>query len=424
MVAIHGVARDVFEQRLKECLSPTQPIRTAQFLRGREQKLEEIRRALVAPGRQIFIHGDRGVGKTSLAQTAAYEHQSASNSPVLLTCDPASNFYRIVQDMGARLLGADPMVQKTISQTKGNISFKSLLSIEMMKSVELGRIPDVRSINEAVGLIDFLARHHSNSPVVVVDEFERISEASDRMLFADLIKQLGDQSVPIRLLFCGIGSSMDELLDAHHSCYRYLTSVALERLDHNARLAIIAGACAPFDLSIDDTTRYRISIISDGFPHYVHLVMEKLLWEVLMDTETVSQVSARHYTAAIRAAVQDIEPHLRAMYEQAIRKYNDDYEEVLWAVADNHQLTRRSADVFESYQRIMKRRERNPLPRDRFNQRMNSLKGASFGAILKANRQGWYAFTENVVRGYVRLRAEEKGLELDADHPLLRSSTK
>jgi uncharacterized protein len=66
-----------FEKALKQTLSPTTPIRSAEFLRGRDKKLEDIRRAVIQPGRHIFIYGDRGVGKTSLAQTAAFEHQSA-----------------------------------------------------------------------------------------------------------------------------------------------------------------------------------------------------------------------------------------------------------------------------------------------------------------------------------------------------------
>src|SRR5262249_2854135 len=40
------------------------------------------------------------------------------------------------------------------------------------------------------------------------------------------------------------------------------------------------------------------------------------------------------------------------------------------------------------------------------------------GSILKANRQGWYEFAEAVVGGYVRLRAEHRGIELGSDHPL------
>src|ERR1700683_2373735 len=68
-MAIKGFNRPLFEQTLTRTLSPTTPIRAPSQLRGREKLLEDIRRSLVQPGRHIFIHGDRGVGKTSLAQT-------------------------------------------------------------------------------------------------------------------------------------------------------------------------------------------------------------------------------------------------------------------------------------------------------------------------------------------------------------------
>ena len=77
-MAIKGISRDEFIRLLPQLLTPTTPIRSAEFLRGRDKILEDIRRAFIQPGRHVFIHGDRGVGKTSLAQTAAIEHQSAN----------------------------------------------------------------------------------------------------------------------------------------------------------------------------------------------------------------------------------------------------------------------------------------------------------------------------------------------------------
>ncbi|HEU0156585.1 MAG TPA: hypothetical protein VFQ82_10995, partial [Stellaceae bacterium] len=60
------------------------------------------------------------------------------------------------------------------------------------------------------------------------------------------------------------------------------------------------------------------------------------------------------------------------------------------------------------------------LLRKRFNQRINRLKREAHGRILVATRTGWYEFRENLVRGYVRLRAEHAGVPLEVDHPLLR----
>ena len=159
-------------------------------------------------------------------------------------------------------------------------------------------------------------------------------------------------------------------------------------------------------------------MISDGFPHYVHLLTEKLLWQVFEDPNEIVETLPQHYTGAVSAAVVEIEPHLKVMYERATLKYKADYASVLWAVADHHSLKRRSVDIFASYKRIVLSKGETPLERDKFNQRMNTLKRPAHGSILKANRQGWYEFGEAVVRGYVRLQAEANGVQLGNEHPL------
>jgi hypothetical protein len=65
----------------------------------------------------------------------------------------------------------------------------------------------------------------------------------------------------------------------------------------------------------------------------------------------------------------------------------------------------------------MAARGKEPLDRNRFNQRINSLKQASHAHILTGTRQGWYEFTEKMIRGYVRLRAELANVILEVDHP-------
>lgn len=136
--------------------------------------------------------------------------------------------------------------------------------------------------------------------------------------------------------------------------------------------------------------------------------------------ENLKRVRAIDFTAAITNAVLDIEARLRGLYEKATKKYNNDYEEVLWAVADDPLLSRRSSEIFSSYLRVCNvHGNDNSLSREKFNQRMNALKQPSAGAILIATRTGWYSFNENMVRGYVRLRAEQQGVELEPDHPLL-----
>jgi Cdc6-like AAA superfamily ATPase len=165
--------------------------------------LEDIRRALVQKGRHIFIYGDRGVGKTSLAQTAAFEHHSAATEPLLLACDPTSGFYRIARDLAIRLRAIDPTVTRTTTRNSLGASYKGFISGEVQKEIERGQVPLMQSINEAVGVVEYVTHGQtsSKSPVVVIDEFERIQKPEERALFADFVKQLADQSVPLTLIF-------------------------------------------------------------------------------------------------------------------------------------------------------------------------------------------------------------------------------
>jgi|ERR1017187_2153403 replication-associated recombination protein RarA len=74
---IKTLNREDFANLLHANLSPTSPIQSQEHLFGRSKQLQLIEQALCAPGRSIFIYGDRGVGKTSLAQTVAYSHQGS-----------------------------------------------------------------------------------------------------------------------------------------------------------------------------------------------------------------------------------------------------------------------------------------------------------------------------------------------------------
>jgi uncharacterized protein len=183
-MAIRGFDRTRFEATLPRVLTPTTPIRSSEFLRGRSKILEDIRRAFLQPGRHAFIHGDRGVGKTSLAQTAALEHQSADAPPIFLGCDKATTFYGLARNLAQKLAPGDPTITKVTKSAKAAGGWRGVVSAEAQKTVERGSIPKFGSIDDVISVMGYLADKHSKQPVVVIDEFERVKDASERMLFA------------------------------------------------------------------------------------------------------------------------------------------------------------------------------------------------------------------------------------------------
>ena len=85
-MSLRGITDDDLKAVLAENLTPSDSIKTPERLFGREKTLQTIDRAFNSPGRQIFIYGDRGVGKTSLAQTAALLNTGVENLPIYVMC--------------------------------------------------------------------------------------------------------------------------------------------------------------------------------------------------------------------------------------------------------------------------------------------------------------------------------------------------
>ncbi|WP_458094200.1 AAA family ATPase [Roseomonas sp. WA12] len=412
---LQGHTRETFERALQRSLSPSTPIRNADYLRGREKNLEQVRRAFVQPGRQVFIYGDRGVGKTSLALTAALEHDRSYHEPLILNCRGA--FFAIMRDLINRLAEKGLFLTKDAKAV--DFSLAGVLGLKRGTTKEEGRAPELKTLNEVVEGLKQVCRIGRADHVVVFDEFELVDTADDRKLFGDLIKALSDQQVPLKAIFCGIGESVAGLLDNHPSAPRYLSSVELSRLSYSARLEIMDGVQAAFGIEIEHNTRYRIALISDGFPHYIHLICEKLLWSILDDPLIIGQSTVAHYKLAVAGAVEDAQPYLKSLYEKAVKKYERDYAQVLWAAADHQDLERRSKDIFETYIELVESAHLGAaMDRARFNQRLNALKSPSHGQVLEGTRQGWYKFRESMLRGFVRLMAEEAGVMLTVDHPL------
>jgi len=411
------IAEQEFATILNSVLAPSRAIESPELLKGRDMQLQEIRRAWYQGGRQIFIYGYRGVGKTSLAMTAAHQHQSADAAPIRVICESGTTFSRVMHDIFSRAFPHDPRVIKRKIDAGAGVKLGGL-SAEIKTSIEKGDAPEPRSVNEAVQVTEFVLALHSNEPVVVVDEFDQLDAKAEQSKFAAYVKELGDRNLRAKVIFCGIGEAIENFFASHESAYRQFHTVKLDRLAWEPRFEIILSAAEALGIGVDDTTKVRIARVSDGFPHFVHLVCEKLFWVVYEDQLADMQVKAHHFEQAISKAVADVEPHLKGPYERATQNYGNDCEPVLWAVANGHELQRPSREILASYEQIMQRWGRKPLSREQFWGRMNRLKDPALGSILIGTRSGWYEFREKMMRGYARMRAAQQGVELEAEHPL------
>ncbi len=409
MVDLHAIQEDEFGQRIHAVLFPSSPIQSHEFLFGRDGQLDRIRRALMAPGRQVFIYGERGVGKSSLAGAAAAEVQCADAVPLHASCGSSSTFTGVIWNL-IRATAAEPAQAKTI-QNKRGIEGKGL---SWTTNTETSTQPTTAplDIEDAANRLDAAFTAYSQRTVAVIDEFDLIPDVAERNKFAELIKALGDRKSNVKLIFTGVASALDELLESHGSAHRQLDTILLERLDYQPRLDIIKKALGAFDLDFDPSVIYRIASVSNGFPYYVHLLTEHLLWAWYGDPGA-EQVSMDHLHDAFAKATDAVHADLRKPYDKATRG-RDQAAIVLWATADAFDLERTTEAIWASYSQICDTLEVEALEKDKFKAQLRNLKAESHGSILDGvPSRRLHLFREAMVRGYVRMAAACKNIELD-----------
>jgi uncharacterized protein len=411
---------NVSDERLKEILSenltPSDTIKTPDRLFGREKMLQRIDRAFSSPGRQIFIYGDRGVGKTSLALTSAFLHTGIENVPIYVMCGSTNNFSQTIQAIGNATIPVQDRVERLRPGSSFNLSLAGFGGGMTDPARGGAGLAAPQSLTEALDVIRYVAEKRSGTTIIIVDELERIQGDGEREKFAEFIRNIPELNADVRFIFCGIMHDIDELLKSHPSAGRILEAIELKRLHYSDLWKILTAVSEKLNIELQQEALIRVSQVSDGFPHYVHLIGEALFWSMFDDPNEVIRSGPDHFKAAITGALQRVEPALRVQYEKAIRKTRNtaDYEEALWALADSTSDRRQITEIYESsYKWIMlKRPNRRMLERDQLNQRYLSMRKESHGHILAWYGSGWFAFRENIMRGYVRMRAEAQGLDV------------
>ncbi len=419
---IEGYSEEEFGTIVHEHVRPAEPISSIELLKGRHKELEDIRRALFAKGRHMFIYGDRGIGKSSLAQTAALQYQSSDSDIIQIGCTRTSTFYEIMQSIAASLI--ESFDSREI-QTRAGVNLKFFNFEFLAKSSSKPDVPSVCNMEQALDVISDIREMHSEKPIIVVDEFDAIQEPEERYKFAEFLKKMGDSGIYIPIIFSGIAASLDDVLGGHQSSIRQLFPIQLSPISWDSRWDILVEALEAFNIEYDEEIKYRVAGISDGFPYYVHLITEQLLWAIFDDPETLQVANFSHYNEALKKAVETVQEHIRKPYDLATTRHSQDFHHALWACADTSILYRKTDSIYASYERII--RDLNhanpqeilvPIDRKKFSQRLNTLTKPSHGSVLKKmsdNRTGWYQFSENMLRGYVRLLAETNGVQLWMD---------
>jgi uncharacterized protein len=180
-MSIQGFCKADFGAKINAILSPAHPIRSVEQLKGRTQELDIIERALYADGRHVFVFGDRGVGKSSLAATAAFQYQSADANPIFGAGAEDDSFKSVVANIANKALGRSRTESIRLTNSI-SLEWRGLRwsSGEEINPTDIAS--RIQTVGDAAELLHEIGQRHSQKPIIVIDEFDAISSLQERSL--------------------------------------------------------------------------------------------------------------------------------------------------------------------------------------------------------------------------------------------------
>lgn len=288
--------------QVAQVFTPGAPIDRLKLLAGRSEVLLDVVNAIAPKGQHVVIYGERGVGKTSLtnvlAELLAHVENSSPFRKARINCNSTDDFESIWSRI-FRELGLDPLVDRVDPE-------------------------EVR-----LHLADLTAP----MSLIIIDELDRFEDSDGLSLLADTIKTFSDHATPTTLVLVGVADSVNELVGDHLSIERALIQIPMQRMSQTELKEIIDKGMAELGLSIDETSQKRIARLSEGLPHYTHLLALHATQRAVMDDR--DHVGPLDVDAAIRTAVRKAQQTIQTAYLAATRSVRTDnrFEAVLLACA-------------------------------------------------------------------------------------------
>lgn len=366
--------------------TPGRPVKDLDLLAGRNEQIGKVLDAVLSPGQHAAIYGERGVGKSSLANLV-YDMIFASGKPdfvpVQVNCGVAVSFPDIWAEV-FRQIEAHTQTPHLLAQLP-----------EHTPNPE-----DIRSILSKV----------SDPSIIVLDEYDRVEEEVC-VAMADTIKTLSDRDVPATLVLVGVADSIDQLVMEHSSIDRALIQIPMPRMSHGELIDLVSKGMARLpELQLEDGLDQRMAVISKGLPHFTHLLAKHSLLSAIDDGRR--HVNKKDYERALKTATEEKSQTLGQAYRKATHSAKENiFEEVLLACAlatDAHGMFG-AKDLRGALSEILKR----PVKIEAYIRHLDKFSQAERGPILRKEgqkRKFQYSFVEPMMQPYVLMKglAEQK----------------
>lgn len=381
-----------------EAFSPGSPVQERDLFSGRSAEIALLEDAVAQRGRHAIVFGERGVGKTSLANVLPLILQRPNRQLIYVrvNSNPTDSFVSLWKNVFKRL---------TYETSTANGSTTRKISEDFGSEITPD---DVQLVLQEFG--------ENQMPIIVLDEFDRIKSRDVTRLVADTIKALSDYSVNATVVIVGVAENISELIEGHESITRCLVQVRMPRMSTDEMKQLVLTRYSRCGLKTDADAVWKIIFLSRGLPYYTHLLAMHAARHAI-DNRRLTVVH-EDVDKSLQFAISELDQSIKEKYVTATRSQRAQdtlYAPVLLACAfaATDELGRfQQTAVTEPLNKISQRPGGKPYQASTFALHMNAFTEEGRGWILQrwgTARNFRYRFTDPMMQPYVILKGLSEG---------------
>src|ERR1700730_14929542 len=302
-VLVNGESWTALRQEIIESFTPGTPINEVELFAGRRETIQKLQDTVLEPGRHAVIYGERGVGKSSIANTfyRPLNHLTRDIVSIRVNADATDDF--------------DSLWRKVFRRIKRVATDNSATWAD---EIHPGKIT-VDDVYAELSDFDL-----NQCPIVVLDEFDRIENDACKNLIADVVKTLSDFTVNCTLVIVGVAKNVTGLISNHASVSRALVQVEMRRMTRDELEDIVNIRLRRMGMSIDDEALWRITFFSAGLPFYTHSLGKHSALLTVADRR--KKITEEDVFNAMKDCIADVDYKIQESYahdtERIYRKGN------------------------------------------------------------------------------------------------------
>lgn len=398
--------KSILKSGIRKIFTPHQPILSIDLFFGRQKEVKKIIEQINTPGQHCLLYGDRGVGKSSLANitTQLLISKLIKGNLYSKRCDSNDTFLSIITEP-LNDFGYDIEIESATKAHKqsGKAGIKIPIAGAGISSerttTETYNIRPLTPSTVAEILKD-------KNGLLYIDEADRITAKDEKIALSELIKLLSDNGSNFKILIVGIAETAEELTGGHPSVNRCLKETFLPRMSNDELNSIVTEGANKCGLTFEDTIIRLIVRLSSGYPHFTHLLALKCAEiAIVSDLKTIDR---KCLSKAIHIAVEDAESTLRRLYQEATRSHTTDMYSVILFASSKLSKTEFSANQLR--EKITTLTGEN-LSQGALNNFLKRLVADDYSSILHRCAKGIYKFSDPRMASFVKIINAEQELQ-------------